>query len=97
MRTAVYVRELWNSAGNGPRSFMPGVVAISGIVPAAIVTFALQHRFENPKGRGAHDLGLEGSGDIQPLKDAFEGLPRFNAVEDKQVCTKQSAVEFFNS
>ena len=33
---AVNGMKLWSSPGNGPRSFIPGVVAISGIVPAAI-------------------------------------------------------------
>ena len=32
---AVYGIELWRPPGKGPRSFMPGVVAMSGIVPAA--------------------------------------------------------------
>lgn len=36
MSTAVYVSVLWRSPGSGPRSFMPGVVAMSGIVPATI-------------------------------------------------------------
>ena len=49
---AVYGIELWKSPGNGPRSLMPGVVAMSGIVPAAM-SFPLPFNTGSKMARGA--------------------------------------------
>src|SRR6185437_14904719 len=48
---AVYGIELWRSPGNGPRSFIPGVVAMSGIVPAAM-SFPLPFKTGSKMPRG---------------------------------------------
>ena len=75
---------------------MPGVVAMSGIVPAAMsLPLPFSTGLKYPGG-GAHDLWSEQFGNPKPLKDRCKGLSRFNAVENDHVGTKQSPFEIFN-
>lgn len=76
---------------------MPGVVAMSGIVPAAIsLPLPFNTGSKIPLGVVRTIFRFERVSNSQPFEGLRKGLSRFNAVEDKEVCTQQSVLEFLN-
>ena len=77
---------------------MPGVVAMSGIVPAAIsLPLPFNTGSKIPLGVVRTILALSVSA-IPRRSSAFrKGFSRFNTVKNKEVCAKQSVFEFFDS